>query len=84
MSSTDLEAPSRKLLFAAIIIVLALHVLTVIALAAIKTPELKVENKIAFITLNRPDVFNSFNHNINGFLSRNNMFFTTGNILIIF
>ena len=45
MSSTDLEAPSRKLLFAAIIIVLALHVLTVIALAAIKTPELKVENK---------------------------------------
>ena len=47
MSSTDLEAPSRKLLFAAIIIVLALHVLTVIALAAIKTPELKVENKNA-------------------------------------
>lgn len=45
MSSTDLEAPSRKLLFAAIIIVLALHVLTVIALASIKTPELKVENK---------------------------------------
>lgn len=45
MSSTDLEAPSRKLLFAAIIIVVALHVLTVIALAAIKTPELKVENK---------------------------------------
>ena len=23
--------------------------------------ELKIENKIAFITLNRPDVFNSFN-----------------------
>ena len=45
MSSTDLAAPSRKLLFAAIIIVVALHVLTVIALAAIKTPELKVENK---------------------------------------
>ncbi|WP_201511114.1 TonB family protein [Psychrobacter alimentarius] len=45
MSSTDLAGPSRKLLFAAIIIVVALHVLTVIALAAIKTPELKVENK---------------------------------------
>ena len=45
MSSTDLAEPSRKLLFAAIIIVVALHVLTVIALAAIKMPELKVENK---------------------------------------
>lgn len=45
MSSTDLAAPSRKLLFAAIIIVVALHVLTVIALAAIKTPELKIDKK---------------------------------------
>ena len=45
MSSTDLEAPSRKLLLAAIIIVVGLHVLTAIALAAVKTPELKVEPK---------------------------------------
>lgn len=45
MSSTDLEAPSRKLLLAAIIIVVGLHVLTAIALAAVKTPELKVDKK---------------------------------------
>ena len=45
MSSTDLAAPSRKLLLTAIMIVVGLHVLTVVALAAIKTPELKIDKK---------------------------------------
>lgn len=60
MSSTDLEAPSRKLLLTAIIIVVGLHVLTAIALAAVKTPELKVDKKetppieIELITLPPP------------------------------
>lgn len=41
MSSTSLDAPPRRLKIAAVIIVVGLHLLT--ALAAIKTPELKVE-----------------------------------------
>ena len=45
MSSTDLAAPSRKLLLTAIMIVVGLHVFTVVALAAIKTPELKIDKK---------------------------------------
>lgn len=45
MSSTDLEAPSRRLTLTAIIIVVGLHVLTAIALAAVKTPEIKIDNK---------------------------------------
>ncbi|WP_201592398.1 energy transducer TonB [Psychrobacter sp. Pi2-51] len=43
MSSTDLDAPPLKLILAAIIIVVGLHVLTAVALVAIKTPEIKVE-----------------------------------------
>ena len=45
MSSTDLDAPPLKLILAAIIIVVGLHVLTAVALVAIKTPEIKVEPK---------------------------------------
>ncbi|WP_201597064.1 energy transducer TonB [Psychrobacter vallis] len=45
MSSTDLEAPPLRLTFAAIIVVVGLHILTAIALVAIKTPELKIEAK---------------------------------------
>ncbi|MGM8937757.1 energy transducer TonB [Psychrobacter glaciei] len=43
MSSTDLDAPPLKLILTAIIIVVGLHVLTAVALVAIKTPEIKVE-----------------------------------------
>lgn len=43
MSSTSLDAPPRRLKIAAVIIVVGLHLLTALALAAIKTPELKVE-----------------------------------------
>lgn len=45
MSSTDLEAPPLRLTLAAIIVVVGLHILTAIALVAIKTPELKIEAK---------------------------------------
>ena len=45
MSSTDLDAPPLKLILAALIIVVGLHVLTAVALVAIKTPEIKVEPK---------------------------------------
>ena len=45
MSSTDLDAPPLKLILAAIIIVVGLHVLTAVALVAIKTPDIKVEPK---------------------------------------
>ena len=45
MSSMDLEAPSPKLILAAIIVVVGLHILTAMALVAIKTPELKIEAK---------------------------------------
>lgn len=45
MSSTDLDAPPLKLILAAIIIVVGLHVLTAVALVAIKAPEIKVEPK---------------------------------------
>lgn len=45
MSSTDLDAPPLKLILAAIMIVVGLHVLTAVALVAIKTPEIKVEPK---------------------------------------
>ena len=45
MSSTDLDEPPLKLILAAIIIVVSLHVLTAVALVAIKTPEIKVEPK---------------------------------------
>ena len=45
MSSTDLDAPSRKLILTAIMIVVGLHMLTAVALVAIKTPEIKVEPK---------------------------------------
>ena len=43
MSSTSLDAPPRRLKIAAVVIVVGLHLLTALALAAIKTPELKVE-----------------------------------------
>ena len=43
MSSTNLDAPSTKLTLAAIAIVVGLHVLTAVALASVKTPEMKVE-----------------------------------------
>lgn len=45
MSSTGLDAPPFKLIFMAIIIVVGLHVLTAVALVAVKTPELKIEPK---------------------------------------
>ena len=45
MSSTDLDAPPLKLILAAIIIVVGLHLLTVVALVAIQTSEIKVESK---------------------------------------
>lgn len=45
MSSTDLDAPPLRLILAAIIIVVGLHVLTAVALVAIKTPQIKVEPK---------------------------------------
>ena len=43
MSSTNLDAPSPKLTLATIAVVVGLHVLTAVALAAVKTPEMKVE-----------------------------------------
>ncbi|KAA0915255.1 energy transducer TonB [Psychrobacter sp. ANT_WB68] len=43
MSSTDLDAPPLRLILIAIIIVVGLHVLTAIALVAIKAPEPKTE-----------------------------------------
>ena len=43
MSSTDLDAPSLRLILAAIIIVVGVHVLTAVALVAIKTPQIKIE-----------------------------------------
>lgn len=43
MSSTNLDAPSTKLTLATIAIVVGLHVLTAVALASVKTPEMKVE-----------------------------------------
>lgn len=45
MSSTDLGAPPLRLILTAIIIVVGLHLLTAIALVAIKTPELKIESE---------------------------------------
>ena len=45
MSSTDLDAPSLRLIFAAIAIVVGLHVLTAVALVTTKTPEIIVEPK---------------------------------------
>ncbi|MGP9491361.1 energy transducer TonB [Psychrobacter sp. AOP7-B1-24] len=43
MSSTNLDAPSPKLTLATIAIVVGLHALTAVALASVKTPEMKVE-----------------------------------------
>lgn len=43
MSSTDLEAPSLRLILIAIILVVGLHLLTAIALVIIKAPTLKDE-----------------------------------------
>lgn len=43
MSSTDLDAPPLRLILAAIFIVVGVHVLTAVALVAIKTPQMKVE-----------------------------------------
>ena len=43
MSSTNLDAPSPKLKLATIAVVVGLHVLTAVALASVKTPEMKVE-----------------------------------------
>lgn len=43
MSSTDLDAPPLRLILAAIIVVVGLHMLTAVALVAIKTPQIKVE-----------------------------------------
>lgn len=43
MSSTDLDAPPLRLILIAMIIVVGLHLLTAIALIAIKAPKLKVE-----------------------------------------
>jgi len=45
MSSTNLDAPSPKLTIATIAIVVGLHALTAVALASVKTPEMKVEPK---------------------------------------
>ena len=45
MSSTDLDAPPLRLILAAIIIVVGVHVLTAVALVAIQTPQIKVEPK---------------------------------------
>ena len=45
MSSTDVDAPSRKLILTAIMIVVGLHMLTAVTLVAIKTTETKVEPK---------------------------------------
>lgn len=43
MSSTDLDAPPLRSILIAIIIVVTLHVLTAVALVAIKPPEIKIE-----------------------------------------
>ena len=43
MSSTDLDAPPLRSIIIAVVIVVGLHVLTAVALVAIKTPEPKVE-----------------------------------------
>ncbi|MGO3896765.1 MAG: energy transducer TonB [Psychrobacter sp.] len=43
MSSKNLDAPSPKLTLATIAIVVGLHALTAVALAAVKAPEMKVE-----------------------------------------
>ena len=45
MSSTDLDAPPLRLILAAIFIVVGVHVLTAVALVAIKTPKITVEPK---------------------------------------
>ena len=43
MSSKNLDAPSPKLTIATVAIVVGLHALTAVALASVKTPEMKVE-----------------------------------------
>ncbi|MBE0407539.1 energy transducer TonB family protein [Psychrobacter sp. AOP22-C1-22] len=63
MSSTDLDAPPLRSILIAIIIVVTLHVLTAVALVAIKPPEIKVEPEkdtppieIEMVTLPPPPV----------------------------
>ncbi|MGO1490082.1 MAG: hypothetical protein ACTHWG_02635, partial [Psychrobacter sp.] len=43
MSSTNLDAPSNRLKFTAVVAVVGLHALTAVALAVVKTPEIKEE-----------------------------------------